>query len=130
MGGFFIAAIIMYTETIGCSTGLSPGPGIRGGGLLLLVTSSPSEVAFATAVRSCVALNFCISTDYGILITEFWIMDKSIQWSRGSSCVVVWRRMRMWQVVTFSEKEEGLVRYVGKEKGHGLNRRHMITRDV
>lgn len=70
MGGSYTATIIMYTEIIGCFTGLSPGPGIRGGGLLLLVTSSPSDVAFTTAVRSCVALKFCISTDHEMIVTE------------------------------------------------------------
>ena len=51
-----MTAIIMYTTTIGFRTGRSPGPGIRGCGVLLLTAPGPSNKALTTVEAIRVAL--------------------------------------------------------------------------
>lgn len=63
-------AIIMYTATIGCLTGGSPGPGIRGWGVLLLTAPGPSEVTLTTAEINIVALDFSISKARALIVVE------------------------------------------------------------
>lgn len=72
IGEAYTATIIMYTETIGCWTGGSPGPGIRGWCLLLLTAPEPSDVALMTAEINIVALDFSIPKARALIVMEMW----------------------------------------------------------
>lgn len=70
IGGAYTATMIMYTETMGCWTGRSPGPGILGCGVLLLTPPGPSAVALTTAEINPVALDLSISKACVFFVVE------------------------------------------------------------
>ena len=62
--------MIMYTATMGCCTGRSPGPGIREPDVLLLAAPEPSDVALTTVETMRVASKLAISKAGDLLVIE------------------------------------------------------------